>query len=176
MISRRRLLIGTAGATLAASAGVGLWLAGEPDGIQLFPDLAAVEVWLDTLAGARSLTAWSVPHVIEHAAQSIEYSLDGYPELRSETFRASVGALAFAAFKRGGRMWHDTTEAIPGAPPLAATALAPAIARLRNALARFAAHPGAFAPHFAYGALDRDDYLRAHLMHLANHAREIVPA
>ena len=34
----------------------------------------------------------------------------------------------------------------------------------------------ALAPHFAYGALDKNAYRRAHLMHLADHAREIVRA
>jgi hypothetical protein len=31
-------------------------------------------------------------------------------------------------------------------------------------------------PHFAYGALDKAQFTRAHLMHLANHWTEISPA
>ncbi len=38
----------------------------------------------------------------------------------------------------------------------------------------FSAHKGAFAPHFAYGSLDREEYERAHLMHLANHWQQLV--
>ena len=41
-------------------------------------------------------------------------------------------------------------------------------------LRAFDAHTGALAPHFAYGALDKPDYLRAHLMHLANHWQEMA--
>ena len=39
---------------------------------------------------------------------------------------------------------------------------------------RFEAHRGALQPHFAYGALNRADYARAHAMHIANHQDEIV--
>ena len=38
------------------------------------------------------------------------------------------------------------------------------------------AHTGPLAPHFAYGALDKTQYTRAHLMHLANHWTELVRA
>jgi len=46
--------------------------------------------------------------------------------------------------------------------------------RLAASLRAFDAHTGALAPHFAYGALDKPDYLRAHLMHLANHWQEMA--
>ena len=40
----------------------------------------------------------------------------------------------------------------------------------------FDAHTGVLQPHFAYGALDKPSYTRAHLMHLANHWQAFVPA
>ena len=177
-MKRRRLLLGaTAAATLGAPA---LWLAGPHPPVATFPDTASVHAWLDALLAHphRSTTAWPLPQVLEHAAQSIDYSLDGYPSLRAPWFRASVGPLAFATFARRGAMSHDTVEAIPGAPALAGEDLDAAVARLAAALDRFEqAPPGQrFAPHFAYGELDRDDYRCAHLMHLADHAREVVPA
>ena len=43
-----------------------------------------------------------------------------------------------------------------------------------RALAAFDAHTGALQPHFAYGALSKPQYLRAHLMHLAHHWTEVV--
>lgn len=39
-----------------------------------------------------------------------------------------------------------------------------------------AAAGGTLAPHFAYGELDKPQYTRAHLMHLADHARLIALA
>lgn len=178
--TRRRWVKGLlgGGALLAAGAGAGaVWLAGERPPVATFPDIASVLDWLTRVARgpARSTTDWSLAQVLEHAAQSVEYSLDGYPQLHSPAFRAGVGRIAFLAFARRGALSHDTTEPIPGAPPLVEVDVDAAAHRLAAALLRFEATPAghAFAPHFAYGELSKDDYLRAHLMHLADHAREV---
>ena len=83
--------------------------------------------------------------------------------------------MAFAVFSARGHMSHSLSEPIPGAPDIAAgQALDAAVDRLSASLRAFDAHTGALAPHFAYGALDKPDYLRAHLMHLANHWQEMA--
>src|SRR5690606_24736504 len=147
--------------------------------VQGFADSGAALRWLDALARdptARCTTAWSLAQVLEHAAQSIEFSLDGYPQPKPAWFQASAGALAFALFSRRGRMHHSTVEPIPGAPALASHDVAGSAARARDALLRFEAQPPrrALAPHFAYGPLSHGQYRRAHLMHLAEHARDVV--
>ncbi len=113
---------------------------------------------------------WSLSQLLQHLAQSIEYSVQGYPEMKNVVFRAVAGNAAFAFFNARGRMSHSLTEPIPGAPALAAdVALKDAVQRLLDALDRFEQHTGALRPHFAYGELDKAQYTRAHLMHLANH-------
>ncbi|MEO8807999.1 MAG: DUF1569 domain-containing protein [Burkholderiaceae bacterium] len=117
--------------------------------------------------------AWDMAHVLHHAAQSIEYSISGFPEPKPAWFRATVGSYAFALFNARGQMTHKLSEPIPGAPDIAqGQPLAPAIDHAIAALQAFERHSGALAPHFAYGALDKPDYTRAHLMHLANHWAE----
>lgn len=146
--------------------------------VKTFPTLDAARAAIASL-GARDRTdgAWPLPKVLNHLAQSIEYSIDGYPELKSALFRSAIGSVAFAVFEARGKMGHSLVEPIPGAPALDEQALLePAKARLLAALQRFEAHEGELAPHFAYGALDRGQYLRAHLMHLANHWTEVVRA
>ncbi len=119
--------------------------------------------------------AWDLAHVLHHAAQSIEYSMVGFPQLKPAWFRASVGSYAFALFNARGQMSHALDEPIPGAPPLSpGQALAPAIDRAVAALRAFDRHAGTLAPHFAYGGLDKPAYARAHLMHLANHWQNAV--
>jgi hypothetical protein len=114
--------------------------------------------------------AWNLAQVLQHLAQSIEYSLSGYPQPKPAWFRASVGAAAFATFDSVGGMTHDRSEAIPGAPALQAElSLRDAVQRLLDAMAAFQAHTGPLQPHFAYGALSHAQYQRAHLMHLAHH-------
>lgn len=145
--------------------------------VQTFPTLAAARSTIAALGPRhRSDGAWSLPQVLNHLAQSVEYSIDGYPELKSALFRSAIGSVAFAVFEARGKMGHALSEPIPGAAALDAQALLePAKARLLAALQRFEAHEGGLAPHFAYGALDKPQYLRAHLMHLANHWTEVVP-
>lgn len=167
-----------AGASTLLGAGVGtLWLAGDAEPVDALPDVPTALAWLERLTRvpAESTSSWTLAQMLEHAAQSVEYSLQGYPSLNSAWFRASVGPLAFRAFARHGQMTHATTEPIPGAPALVAHDVGAAAQRLAHALRRFEATPDSFdfPPHFAYGALGKDDYRRAHLLHLADHAREV---
>ena len=144
-----------------------------------FADLGAAQRAVQALAtsptGARSTGAWSLAQVLNHAAQSVEYSMHGFPRLKPALFRATAGRLAFAVFRRRGRMSHPLDAPIPGAPALAAgDPVGPAATRLLAALYAFEAWTGPLAPHFAYGALDKAAYTQAHLMHLADHWTEIT--
>ena len=113
---------------------------------------------------------WNLPQVLQHLAQSIEYSMQGYPVLKAAWFRSTLGSVAFAVFDARGAMNHPLDEPIPGAPALEAQlGLKASIDRLLAAMDRFAAHSGPLQPHFAYGELSKPQYQRAHLMHLANH-------
>jgi hypothetical protein len=136
--------------------------------------------WLDRLEKATSVKAigaWPMGAVLEHLSQSIEMSMDGYPQLKSALFQGTAGSAAFAYFKWRGRMNHDLSEPIPGAPALAAGAdWKPAALRLRKAISRFNAYNGALQPHFAYGTLSKAEFALAHNLHIANHQDEILVA
>jgi hypothetical protein len=115
-------------------------------------------------------TAWSWSQTLVHCAQSIEYSLMGFPAPKSALFQNTLGRAAFNLFALRGRMSHNLAEPIPGAPVLEASAQAlAALARLRKAAQDFSTHTGPLHPHFAYGALGKAQYEQAHAMHLANH-------
>jgi hypothetical protein len=162
---------------LAASAAAPVLLgACDVKPVAVFADIPAALRTLETLpTTARMAEGWTLAQVLEHAAQSIEFSLRGFPQLKPAWFSATVGKLAFATFDARGRMNHGLSEPIPGAPALAAALPVPeAVARLTQALKAFDAHTGALRPHFAYGALDKGAYARAHLMHLADHWQHFV--
>ncbi len=163
---------------LLAAAPVGVAGCGVSAVAAPFDSLASARAQLQALpATARMAEGWPLPQVLVHLAQSIEYSMAGFPAPRSALFRSTVGPLAFAVFSARGRMSHGLEEPIPGAPALdPATALDAARARLLAALARFEAHTGPLQPHFAYGALDKAAYTQAHLMHLADHWQRFRPA
>jgi hypothetical protein len=166
-LDRRHCVVALAAAPLAGCS---------PAPVQGFADLAAARTAIGGLAsGWRSTGDWNVAQFLNHAAQSVEYSIGGFPQLKPAWFRRSIGPAAFAFFESRGAMSHSLSEPIPGAPALPADADLPAaMARCLKALDDFEAHTGALAPHFAYGTLDKAQYTRAHLMHLANHWTQLV--
>ena len=168
---RRRTLLKGAALTGAAALGAGYWVL--PTGPQ--PAVVSLEGARQVLADLQgktleSLRGWSPSQVFNHCAQSIDYSIDGYPDLKPAWFRHSLGPAAFAVFSARGAMRHPLDEVIPGAAPLLEPASqAEALQRLQMAFERFASHAGELQPHFAYGALSHAEYGQAHVMHLYNH-------
>jgi Protein of unknown function (DUF1569) len=141
-------------------------------------NLSEALAWLDKLNKASKINmtgAWPVVSVLEHLSQSIEMSLDGFPQPKSALFQNTVGSAAFAFFKLRGRMSHGLAEPIPGAAVLTSQGdWHPASERLRAAITRFNGHTGALKPHFAYGNLSKSDFALAHAFHIANHQDEFV--
>jgi hypothetical protein len=173
--TRRSFVISTAGVTtaLVAIGTSGCQSSSVNDRQLQFASLAAAEEELARLAHAKELAsgaAWSWAQTLVHCAQSIEYSMQGFPEPKSKLFQRTVGAAAFGVFSWRGRMTHNLAEPIPGAPLLEAKAEpAQAMERLRGSILNFQRWPGPLQPHFAYGMLDKKTYELAHAMHLANH-------
>lgn len=168
-MNRRKFLVAGGAVVVAAltSGAVSQSLRPPADIAGLVAELEAMRQRpLATTAG------WSPFKVFSHLAQSVELSLQGYPELKPPFFRHAVGPAAFWVFSAAGAMRHPLTEAIPGAPLIADDGdVQAAITRLQQALTAFAAHEGALAPHFAYGALDKAAYAEAHVMHVRDHLR-----
>jgi len=176
VVTRRQVLVAAGAVTAAAAAGAGAWIW---SGSMRFKTIDEARRAVGTLASQppRTTGAWSLSQVLNHAAQSVEYSLDGFPQPKPAWFRASVGPLAFKVFDARGAMKHPLDAPIPGAPALDAQApLEAAVKRLLAAFDRFDSHGGPLQPHFAYGALDKPTYARAHLMHLAEHWTEFQAA
>jgi uncharacterized protein DUF1569 len=116
--------------------------------------------------------AWPVGKALAHCAQSIACSVDGYPQLRSGLFRATIGRIAKRKFLRANRMSHDLVAAIAGAPEISdAITLADARVQLIAAVEKFRSHAGPLALHLAYGTCSKDDYAVLHLLHVEDHLR-----
>ncbi|TGK61947.1 DUF1569 domain-containing protein [Leptospira wolffii] len=147
--------------------------AGAKDRGLVFANLDDADEELEKLRKASKILPygeWSPAQILLHCAQSIRYSIQGYPENKPAIFQNTVGRLAFWNFERKGRMSHDLNAPIPGADILKPSAtLEEGIFELRKAFEAFIEHRGEFAPHFAYGALSKKEYESAHAMHIANH-------
>jgi hypothetical protein len=138
-----------------------------------FSSLTDAEEEISKLAAAKEIgsgATWTWAQTLEHCAQSIEYSMGGFPESKSRLFQSTIGVAALGVFSWRGRMTHDLAEPIPGAPSLTVASVPEvALARLRASIASFRKWSNPLQPHFAYGALDKKAYELAHAMHLANH-------
>lgn len=173
---RRRLLRGGLGLAVLGSGGALAGCAGGRGHLSGYEDALRTLDFYAAAGDVRTRGAWNAAQVFAHCAQSIEYSMQGFPDLKPALFRATVGAAAAGVFAAWGQMRHDLAEPIPGAAPLDAGApVGEALARLRRAFETFQTYNGPLRPHFAYGELPRGDYLFAHVLHLDNHLDEFSP-
>jgi len=126
----------------------------------------------DVLASNDFKTVSSAGNVFAylHCAQSIELSILGYPNHKSDIFKNSVGNTAFSAFKWFGTMHHDVNEPIPGAQPLPiGLSEQEAKQQLVAVIDKYLNHSGPLAEHFAYGELSKAEYNVAHALHIQDH-------
>lgn len=180
-ITRSDFLRRSAGAAVALTV---LAAPGDPLAAEDFPvvreiRLASLEeaaAELSRVAAAaevRAPGAWTPAHIFRHCAQSIDFAMRGFPEMRGFLFRNTAGRLARTVFLSRGYMSHNLNDPIPGAPALSnSDDTAAAIQELLASIRRFQAHDPAaapLAPHFAYGPVDKPDYDRLQAMHIANH-------
>lgn len=156
---------------IIATAGAGHhWLTRPREHPELAIDAALQRLNQLDIDAIDSSGEWGVARTLDHLAQSIEFSMLGYPEMKSKTFQNTLGQLAFSVFQARGRMTHGLNEIIPGEVVTTATPnSANARARLIQALEQFDTFNGTLKPHFAYGQLDKAQYTAAHVMHINNH-------
>ncbi|MGW1270197.1 DUF1569 domain-containing protein [Streptomyces sp. NPDC002491] len=122
-------------------------------------------------------SSWNLSQTLQHCAQTVRYSVTGYPALKPALFRATAGALAKRVFLRRGAMRHSLAAEIAGAPPLdPQLPVTEAAAGLTEAVALFTSHTAEHAPHPAYGRCTHDEFARLHAMHLAEHLPGLVDA
>ncbi|MEL7184565.1 MAG: DUF1569 domain-containing protein, partial [Pseudomonadota bacterium] len=102
------------GAVLGLAGGTALWLGAPRDHAHLGLDRMLDH--LSTLApgSLRMQGQWDAFRTFNHLAQSIEFSMDGFPEAKSPLFQNTVGSLAFKVFRARGAMSHGLDEEIPG--------------------------------------------------------------
>lgn len=174
-MKRRRLLKGAiATATILGLAGTATWFSISENTEELSIDAALAKLNELSRNALSHNGQWNPFQIFSHCAQSIEFSMSGFPEHKSEIFKNTVGHLAFTAFSAKGKMTHGLSEVIPGAPLINNDgALHDAIARLKSAFTDFKAYEGDLAPHFAYGQLTKQQYEVAHVIHFYNHLQEI---
>lgn len=145
-----------------------------------FANLSDARAALEEIASAGELKAigrWSAAQVFLHCAQSVRFSMSGFPKPKLRLVQLTVGRIVAGRFLRAGEMSHDLAAPIPGAPELDLSVdTGAALRELLGEVEAFDRHSGPLAPHFVFGELPKADYGRLHAMHIANHLGEIGPA
>jgi hypothetical protein len=173
-MNRRNVLLGILASGVFAGAGGALWLGSSSNSRPL--TINASLQTLDKLMEEKKITLgdWNLYQILIHCAQSVEFSMTGFPEHKPAIFKNTIGALAFSAFSEKGEMTHGLSEIIPGAPLISKSEDSTyAYIRFRESMINFRSYSGPLAQHFAYGKLTKLEYERAHAMHFYNHLLEI---
>lgn len=173
-MNRREFLMRSGSLAIgAASIGLSSPLAAADLQFSTLQDALQALAKLKTAPALRNQGGMSPFRTLNHCAQSIEFSLHGFPALKPAVFRATVGPIAARYFLLRGKMSHDLNEPIPGASAISDSGdLTQAFTRLEQAIAAFktaVANRQALRPHFAYGEVDATDYERLHAFHIAEH-------
>lgn len=145
----------------------------EASGLEeLVPVLEAVEKGTLKLEIQGS---WSLGKVLSHCSQSIQYSILGYPEMKSALFRGSAGKMAFSFFAFRNKMSHGLEDPIPGGEKLSNEIdVRVAAKNLLSDIRLFQSKVKEdLRPHFAYGELSKAEYDLAHTLHIKNHFERV---
>jgi hypothetical protein len=156
----------------AAASGALLFVPGiaacTPQDLGLDKALSLIE----SLRQSRSIESrgpQSVYHILMHCTQSVDCALVGYPEMKPEWFRNSIGKAAFHAFSLMDHMKHDRTAPIPGMPvPAKDGDVHAALAELEAAFLKLKDIPAVY-PHFFFGALSHREMEHIQVLHFMNH-------
>lgn len=178
MMNRRQFIQFSLATTTMVTIGAAAWVSIEPEVVPL--DIRSMITLLDKVIVTDPVATgeWDMVKILHHCAQSVEYSMVGYPQHKSDLFKSTIGALAFAVFESKRKMSHNLSEPIPGAASLDKHLLlnnniTAAYERFKQSLIDFQAYDGVLAPHFAYGPLTKQQYELAHAMHFMDHLLEV---
>lgn len=118
-----------------------------------------------------SSTDWSTYQVFAHCAQTIDYSIFGYPLLKPAFIRNTVGRLAIHKFLKQGYMKHDLSAGVPGSPKIEKSggSSRDGIETLLQSIEHFEAYQGELKPHLLFGKLTKAQYDCYFAMHIADH-------
>ncbi|MNV38270.1 hypothetical protein D3C71_1298160 [compost metagenome] len=117
---------------------------------------------------------WPVYEILAHCAQTIEYSMTGYPQMKPKVVRNTIGRVVIKRFLKQGFMKHDLTAHVPGAAKIERQGTAKeGIDLLLKAIDAFQEYKGPLAPHLIFGELSKEEYDRYFTMHIADHFSEV---
>ncbi|MBK8505694.1 MAG: DUF1569 domain-containing protein [Saprospiraceae bacterium] len=138
----------------------------------ILKNLEEVLIILEKIKNAKHISVqgiWDLNQNLIHCAHSIEFALSGYPYSKPRIFQKTIGKLVFNYFDWKGFMRHGTNDLIPGEDHLVNLSAQNGIQQLEEAILKFDSCNRPLCPHRFYGQLSKQQYAKAHTLHIANH-------
>lgn len=176
-MNRRGFVKLTLTSSVVISGGVIGWSLLRTPKSNAFQSIEQVISFMDEVSKStivKSLGNWTPYQIFSHLSQSIEFSMHGFPESKPKLFRSSIGKLAFHVFNAKGAMTHNLSEPFPGVNPVSkyGDTLSEIVRFSKNLRLFLKTHQ--LAPHFVFGELSKEQYVRAHVMHINDHFSELL--
>jgi hypothetical protein len=122
---------------------------------------------------------WDLAQVAGHVAEWLRFPIDGFPKIpllirpimwmmRVTAGKKMLAGILANGFGTGGRTMPETV------PPSGGDAAA-AVAKLKDAVAKWKAHTGGVHPSPLFGPMTKDTALQLQLKHAAHHLSFLVP-
>jgi hypothetical protein len=87
------------------------------------------------------MTNWTLYEILSYCAQTIEYSMTGYPAMKPKFLRMTIGRLVINKFLRQGYIRHNLSSYVPGGEAITSEgSTEEGLQRLIQAIDRFEAY------------------------------------
>lgn len=116
---------------------------------------------------------WTVGQTFLHLAQSVEYSMIGYPKSKPFWLQNTIGKLIKTKFLKQGYMKHNLNSPIPGAPELGLVSPEEGLNQLIIAIEAFLKFQLELEPHFFFGKMNKKEFDAIHSMHILEHLQSM---
>lgn len=120
------------------------------------------------------LGQWNPYQILTHCAQSVEYSMSGYPEHDSDLFKNTVGTLVFSFFSPRKNVSWVNGSCSGSASYRNQRRFNKCVGSIRESLDGFSRLPREVRTTFSYGQLTKEEFTIAHVIHLNNHLEELT--
>jgi hypothetical protein len=123
---------------------------------------------------------WTLSQCCSHLSEWLRFAVEGMPP-QPAPVRAILWVLRHTVGKRKLARWLSSGSMPAGKPTLRETVAkspgddAEAVARFRDAIARFQSHSGPLQPSPLFGVLDHETATKLQLVHCAHHLSFLLP-
>jgi hypothetical protein len=116
---------------------------------------------------------WSPYKTFVHCAQTIDYSIKGYPKNKPVIIQKTIGKLVLKKFLKQGFMKHSLTAPVPGAPDIGEDGSSnDGLNILIKSIDQFEKYNGSLSKHLIFGEMTKEEYSMYFAMHIYNHLEE----